>query len=605
MMMKINKIYTKALWLTFVLFSFISIVAETNEQIEVKIKNSGKYLFRESYTTSEKQAKHEAYDALIDTINANKEKVDLKDIESSIQYLVINNGLGVQVVAYLPISVYVSAIKKLKRTNGQLKEDIKKLPDSCSLKVAEYSLENSVLRDLISKNGTLLLSRINKSLKKMIKEKVAVNRVNLDRISISKNAKKELNRLWEQHHFACMKPVLSGPLKKENGTYKYTSIPLYFGYEDEENRILKGTLVFNDKGMIDSFYVSFKKHKNNVEKENKTAGTETIRKVKKNLKLPSECTLNIAAYSLTDENLRNLINKNTTKLFSEINKKYIEQTKNVDSSIYPDFKGISIDVSTKKTIHRLWEMSPFAIRKEQLLGPVIVRFSEGYEYRPVPVFVKKADSSHQYDEAVIVYDKQGTITNFYYSIHKFKDIVGSNTSPAEYRKRQIILDFLENVRTAYNRKDIGLINEMYSDNALIIKGFVVKPTASDLNPNRFNKDKVILKRVTKEKYIESLKHIFSKNSFVNIKFDDIIVTKHDVAKDIYGVQLKQKWNSSNYADTGFLFMMIDFRESEKTTTAESLPPIIHVRVWQPLADSNGNELDIEQRYGLADCGFIE
>lgn len=612
--MELNARFLSSILWIFVFSGASLLFAETNEQLEEKIKNSGKYLFEESYTVSEKQAKKEAYQALFDQIKVKKDKIESQDIDSAIQYLIFNNGLGVQVVAYLPVSVYMEAVKKSKRTNNQLREDIIRVPDTCSLKIASYSLENDKIRNEIDKNGTMLFSWINSNTKKMITIGTETRRVNFQGIKIRESAKKQINSLWLQHHFVCTKAVLAGPVTKtQNGNYEFNAIPLYLGYEEADNRLQQATIEFSGEGEIDTFFIAFKRIQkkdslaatNNKEDKIDIASVKMDTIVKPTITISPVCNFNVAPYSITDENLRDVINRNTTKLFTEINSRYTELTKKSESAIMLNLAAIDMADSAKSAIQSLWDMSPFAVRKEKLSGPIVVRFSEGYEYRPVPLFVKNADQNHQYDEAVIVYDKKGKIVNFYYSIHKFRDIVGGNTSPAEYRKRQMILDFLENVRTAYNRKDIGLIKDMYSDKALIIKGFVVKQQNSDQKALHLNQDKIILKRVTKDDYIKNLKELFTRNSFVNIKFDDIVVTKHDVAKDIYGVQLKQKWNSSNYADTGFLFMMIDFRENEKSAAGEPEPPIIHVRVWQPLADSNGNELNIEQKYSLSDCGFIE
>ena len=43
--------------------------------------------------------------------------------------------------------------------------------------------------------------------------------------------------------------------------------------------------------------------------------------------------------------------------------------------------------------------------------------------------------------------------------------------------------------------------------------------------------------------------------------------------EIYGVTLKQFWNTTNYSDVGYIFLMIEFKDDENL--------IIHVRTWQP------------------------
>ena len=75
-------------------------------------------------------------------------------------------------------------------------------------------------------------------------------------------------------------------------------------------------------------------------------------------------------------------------------------------------------------------------------------------------------------------------------------------------------------------------------------------------------------------YIKKLKTVFANNSFINIKFDEIEVYKYEEKGNIYGITLRQHWNSLSYSDEGWLFLMIDFRNENA--------PQIRVRTWQPL-----------------------
>ena len=78
----------------------------------------------------------------------------------------------------------------------------------------------------------------------------------------------------------------------------------------------------------------------------------------------------------------------------------------------------------------------------------------------------------------------------------------------------------------------------------------------------------------KETYMNNLRRAFSANAFINVKFDEIEVMMHPDNSNIYGVTLKQHWNTSNYSDAGWLFLMIYFRDESN--------PLILIRTWQPL-----------------------
>jgi len=78
----------------------------------------------------------------------------------------------------------------------------------------------------------------------------------------------------------------------------------------------------------------------------------------------------------------------------------------------------------------------------------------------------------------------------------------------------------------------------------------------------------------KKQYLETVQNrIFKNNKYINIIFDEIKIVKDLKYEDIYGVNLKQYWNTSGYKDVGYLFLMVDFKDENN--------PIIHVRTWQP------------------------
>ncbi len=48
--------------------------------------------------------------------------------------------------------------------------------------------------------------------------------------------------------------------------------------------------------------------------------------------------------------------------------------------------------------------------------------------------------------------------------------------------------------------------------------------------------------------------------------------------EVYAIQIKQDYYSTNYGDEGYLFLMVDINDP--------LNPIIKVRTWQPEKDPN-------------------
>lgn len=153
--------------------------------------------------------------------------------------------------------------------------------------------------------------------------------------------------------------------------------------------------------------------------------------------------------------------------------------------------------------------------------------------------------------------------------------------------RYTMIHFLETYKTAYALKRLDYISSIFSNEALIVTGQVVKGTGrSEMNPAKPTHIKYV--RQSKEQYINSLKRCFASNEYVNIHFADNTIRRSNANPNIYGIQIKQDYFSSTYGDTGYLFLLIDFTKADE--------PLIHVRTWQPDLDPNVKD----GRIGIAD-----
>lgn len=150
--------------------------------------------------------------------------------------------------------------------------------------------------------------------------------------------------------------------------------------------------------------------------------------------------------------------------------------------------------------------------------------------------------------------------------------------------RMVMANFLENYKTAFALKRLDYIESIFDDNALIITGSMVKaaPKSSE-NQSYLDNKLVKYNRRTKSEYIESLRRCFASNQFINIRFADNDISKMKTGKDQFAILVKQDYYSSNYSDTGYLFLMLDMHDPKQ--------PIIKVRTWQPDRDPNLNFTD--------------
>lgn len=212
-----------------------------------------------------------------------------------------------------------------------------------------------------------------------------------------------------------------------------------------------------------------------------------------------------------------------------------------------------------------------------------LKTSDGYQVRGIPVDILAADGDEARQELTINFDTEGTISNVAIAIemNRYEKLMAQKQSDLDYARRQIIVDFIENFRTAYNRKDNAMLNSVFSDKALIITGRVVKEKPnSDLTRLTLNNNRVVYIKQTKQEYLTKLAQVFKTVKFINVKFSDIEIVEHPKFDSIYGVTLKQSWRTDRYHDEGYLFLMIDFRDSDN--------PLIQVRTWQPYKDAAGN-----------------
>lgn len=138
--------------------------------------------------------------------------------------------------------------------------------------------------------------------------------------------------------------------------------------------------------------------------------------------------------------------------------------------------GVPQDVQVSMSM--LWENSPFACTDEEIIERCITTGS-GYQIRNIPLEMRPRGDRNfnesEYQEAVVSFDRQGNIESFYLSIsmNLYMNVIRNNKEITDLRRRQLILDYVEKFRTAYNQKDITFLEQVFSDDALIITGKVI------------------------------------------------------------------------------------------------------------------------------------
>lgn len=263
----------------------------------------------------------------------------------------------------------------------------------------------------------------------------------------------------------------------------------------------------------------------------------------------------------------------------------------------PKIDNDILSKTARNVLNDLWETSPMTCPVSEI-NEICLTTSDGYQIRNIPVTMMNAEECEQDQELVFFIDKKGKIYDISIAIdeNKYKEIMSEHISVEDLFRRQVIVDFVESYRTSYNRKDLEFIESVFSDNALIITGKVIKEKPkSDYALRALSTERVVYQKRTKQEYIKNLKKVFSANKYINVLFDEVEVIQHPKLTDIYGVTLKQEWHSDKYSDVGFVFLMIDFQDE--------LHPLIQVRTWQP-EKLDGKVLDRDEVFNLGDFDIV-
>lgn len=153
-----------------------------------------------------------------------------------------------------------------------------------------------------------------------------------------------------------------------------------------------------------------------------------------------------------------------------------------------------------------------------------------------------------------------------------KKVLTGKLPETDADNRRMILNYVEHLRTSYTTKDIDFLEQLFSEEALIIVGKVIR-NAPKMEGQYLSQEQVQYNVKSKRAYLDRLKILFKRNKEIKLKFSDFKIMRHPTQDGIYGVTLRQGYSSDLYSDDGYLFLLWDFRDEAS--------PLIHVRTWQP------------------------
>lgn len=244
-----------------------------------------------------------------------------------------------------------------------------------------------------------------------------------------------------------------------------------------------------------------------------------------------------------------------------------------------NFNGISIIDFAANSLAMFWGNVHFRVLDDDIVEHCNTNKGRNgirnYDIRNIAVEMKPFDDSYQEDlnqEITIEFDRQGTITNIDVSkgLQQYSKILKNSFSVEDLDERLRIVKFVQQFKMAYNKKDIKFLENIFSEDALIITGHrVIRKANEHSTPSGFE-----YTVQNKAQYLEGLRRVFKNNAYVNVEFDEnsMNITRNAAKTYLYGVTVTQRYNSSTYSDVGKLTMIWNFKDPEN--------PQINVRVWQ-------------------------
>ena len=233
-------------------------------------------------------------------------------------------------------------------------------------------------------------------------------------------------------------------------------------------------------------------------------------------------------------------------------------------------QSISTPVDTLSAVHSVANLRDTIIRENN--HPVIAELQYEIQQDNTP---QKRDKRSIFKTDITTMAKDNP---FFAEASK---VISGKLEEKDADNRRMILNYCEHLRTSYTTKDIDFLRQVFSDQALIIVGNVVKTADNNSAAGIEGDEKVTFSLKTKKQYLERLEMVFAANKKIDVKFTDFRIKRHPTMEGIYGVSMKQKYTSDRYSDDGYLFILWDFRNKSM--------PLIHVRTWQPAASVNGEK----------------
>lgn len=282
-----------------------------------------------------------------------------------------------------------------------------------------------------------------------------------------------------------------------------------------------------------------------------------------------EINNSMITYTVTDDcNVKDEISKETLVLVDLIEKRDIAKI----NELYKDD-----DFLKKKISDFINYNNPKIINRE--LEAEINKTYEGWEIRKIPILVYYSSISKQTKEYLILdFTNEGKLNDFNLGITEnlYDDFVTQAKFGNDWGNRHVIIKFMEKYRTAFLTRNMKTLETLFSDEAIIIVGRIIQK--NKLNENykyaqlSKNQPDAEYLRFSKDEYLRRQAQLFQTRKDIFVGYSTFEISRKNKEPGIYGISMRQDYQSNNYSDEGYLFLLVDFLGAQ---------PQIYVRSWQP------------------------
>jgi len=218
---------------------------------------------------------------------------------------------------------------------------------------------------------------------------------------------------------------------------------------------------------------------------------------------------------------------------------------------------------------------------ERYISAAVNPTDDGWELRRIRVAQDYPGINRETSEYLVLdFSPDGQLVDLNLAISAllYEKLKESGKYSKDWDRRREIIRFVEKYRTAYQTRDIGTIDKLFSEDALIIKGRVLetRKLPADLIDSSYQQidDQPAWEeiRFTKDQFLSNEQRIFDSQQDLLVEFSSFDIIRKNNAPGVYGVEMRQNYTVTTYQDEGYLFLLIDFNEPD---------PLIYVRAWQP------------------------